>query len=205
VRHKRKDSIPMQSIVAFAVFSTRRMEEILRIAWADLDEAGSRVLVRDMKDPKEKSGNHIWCELPPEALQIVQAQPRSDDRIFPASVDAVGAAFTRACQFVGISDPDRPDELNLHFHDLRHDGISRLFEMGRNIPQVACVSGHRSWNSLKRYTHIRQTGDKYTGWPWLAALTSGRTAPYDPSAPEKPSIVSHGLALNRNRPHHVIV
>jgi integrase len=70
VRHKRKDSIPMQAIVAFGIFSTRRMEEILRITWADLDEAGSRVLVRDMKDPKEKSGNHLWCELPPEACGL---------------------------------------------------------------------------------------------------------------------------------------
>jgi integrase len=53
-----------------------------------------------------------------------------------------------------------------HFHDLRHDGISRLFEMGWTIPHVASVSGHRSWQSLKRYTHIRQNGDKYAGWDW---------------------------------------
>jgi integrase len=167
VRHKRRDSNPMQAIVAFAIFSTRRMEEITRVRWSDFDEEGNRILVRDMKDPAEKSGNHVWCELPPEALRIVKAQQRIDERIFPASVDAVGAAFTRACQLLGISDPEWPDERNLHFHDLRHEGISRLFEMGRNIPQVACVSGHRSWASLKRYTHIRQTGDKYAGWKWL--------------------------------------
>lgn len=53
---------------------------------------------------------------------------------------------------------------DLRFHDLRHEGISRRFEMGRNIPRVAAVSGHRSWISLKRYTHIRETGDKYAGW-----------------------------------------
>ena len=46
---------------------------------------------------------------------------------------------------------------------LRHDGISRLFELGWSIPHVAAVSGRRSWSSLKRYTHIRQRGDKYTG------------------------------------------
>ncbi|MGA6995231.1 MAG: hypothetical protein WBZ22_03140 [Pseudolabrys sp.] len=50
---------------------------------------------------------------------------------------------------------------DLRFHDLRHEGISRLFEIGRTIPQAAAVSGHRSWTSLKRYTRIRQTGDKY--------------------------------------------
>jgi len=36
--------------------------------------------------------------------------------------------------------------------------------MGWNIPQVSTVSGHRSWQSLKRYAHIRQRGDKYAGW-----------------------------------------
>ena len=66
------------------------------------------------------------------------------------------AAFTRACKVLGIED--------LHFHDLRHEGVSRLFELGKTIPQVACFSGHRSWQSLQRYAHIRESGDKYAEW-----------------------------------------
>jgi hypothetical protein len=42
----------------------------------------------------------------------------------------------------------------------------KAFEMGKTIPQAAAASGHRSWSSLKRYTHIRQTGDKYANWKW---------------------------------------
>ena len=38
VRIRRPDATPMQAIVAFAIFSTRRLEEITRIQWADLDE-----------------------------------------------------------------------------------------------------------------------------------------------------------------------
>lgn len=49
--------------------------------------------------------------------------------------------------------------------------MSRLFELGWSIPQVACVSGHRSWQSLKRYTHIRQRGDKYAKWAWRPEKT----------------------------------
>lgn len=56
---------------------------------------------------------------------------------------------------------------DLHFHDLRHEGISRLFEMAQTIPQVASVSGHRSWQSLKRYTHMEEVGDKWANWKWL--------------------------------------
>jgi len=159
IRSRRRNSIPMAAITLFALFSTRRQDEILRITWSDLDEEGSRVLVRDMKHPGQKIGNHMWCDLPAEALAILRAMPRTSPRIFPFNKDAVSAAFTRACALLGIED--------LHFHDLRHEGVSRLFEMGLNIPHVANVSGHRSWSSLKRYAHLRQAGDKYAGWAVL--------------------------------------
>jgi integrase len=172
IRARRPSSTPMQATIAFAIFSTRREDEITRIAWADLDEAHSRVMVRDMKHPGDKDGNDQWCDLTPEALKIVQAQPKTDACIFPYSTEAVCAAFTRACYTTGINTPGMPDKLRLHFHDLRHDGVSRLFEMGWNIPHAAGVSGHRSWQSLKRYTHIRQSGDKYAGWEWLNVVTA---------------------------------
>jgi integrase len=161
---KRSNSLPMQKIVAFALFSTRRQEEITRISWEDLDAPHSRVLVRDMKHPGDKAGNDTWCELPSEALSIAQSMPRKLPEIFPFSTDAISAAFTRACKMLEIED--------LHFHDLRHEGVSRLFEMGRTIPQTASVSGHRSWASLKRYSHIREAGDKYADWKWLSVVTA---------------------------------
>ena len=155
-------SSPMAMIVAFALFSTRRLEEITRIRWDDLDEAGSRVLVRDMKNPGEKAGNHVWCDLPDPAMRIIRAMPRTAETIFPYAADAISARFTRAMKVLGIED--------LHLHDMRHEGVSRLFEMGFTIPRAASVSGHRSWASLKRYTHLRQDGDKYAGWKWLDIL-----------------------------------
>jgi Phage integrase family len=160
IRENRPSSIPMQKIVAFALFSTRRQEEITLLRWDDLDD--DRILVRDMKHPGDKIGNNVFCELPPEALAIVKSMPRAKPEIFPYSTDAISAGFTRACKILGIED--------LRFHDLRHEGISRLFEMGRTIPQVAAVSGHRSWTSLKRYTHIRQSTDKYENWKWKACV-----------------------------------
>jgi len=95
VRARRPASIPMQKIVAFAIFSTRRQEEIVRIRWDDYE--GDRVLVRDMKHPGDKLGDHTWCELPPEASKIIDSMPKRDARIFPYSTGAISAAFTRAC------------------------------------------------------------------------------------------------------------
>lgn len=153
---RRPSSNPMHRVIPFALYSTRRLEEITRIRWADLES--DRVLVRDMKNPGEKMGNDIWCGLPPEAVEIANLMPKVAPEIFPFSTDAISAAFTRACKVLGIDD--------LHFHDLRHEGVSRLFELGWDIPHVATVSGHRSWSSLKRYTHIRQSGDKWAGDWW---------------------------------------
>lgn len=159
----------MHRIIPYAMFSTRRLGEIARITREDFDAEGKRQLVRDMKHPGEKAGNDQLVDVPDEAILFMGGALNFElsaetgipvsGRIFPYSEDAVGAAFTRACKFLEIED--------LHFHDLRHEGVSRLFEMGWSIPRVATVSGHRSWQSLQRYSHIRQVGDKWSGWKWL--------------------------------------
>lgn len=164
---KRSDALPMTRIIPFALFSTRRQEEICRVTWQDLDAEHLELLVRDMKNPGEKLGNDVRTTLTPEALAIIKTQPNTSERIWPYNSDSVSTSFTRACSFLGIED--------LHFHDLRHEGISRLFEMGWNIPHVAGVSGHRSWQSLKRYTHIKQSGDKYLGWACMEEILKSRS------------------------------
>jgi integrase len=161
VWYRRPTSCPMHRVVAFALFSTRRQEEITTIRRADYER--DRMLVRNMKHPGQKVGNDVWVDLPAPAPAVVDAMG-TGDRLFPYTTDAISAAFTRACHFLEIED--------LHFHDLRHEGISRLFEMGWTIPQVAQVSGHRSWTSLKRYTQMRKSGDKYEGWKWLPIVTA---------------------------------
>jgi integrase len=162
IQARRPTSINMLKMAGFALFSTRRQEEITRILWADLDEVGQRVLVRDMKNPGQKIGNDVWCHLPPEAWAILQTMPKVLPEIFPYSAESVSTSWTRACQILAIED--------LHFHDLRHDGVSRLFEMDWDIPRVASVSGHRDWNSMRRYTHLRGRGDAYENWKWFERI-----------------------------------
>ena len=124
-----------------------RLGEIIRIKWDDLNEADRTVIIRDRKHPREKVGNDQEVPLLGEAFEIVMRQPRTDGRIFPVTEGTVSTIFPRACRQLGIED--------LAFHDLRHEGVSRLFEMGYSIEQVALVSGHRDWKMLKRYTQIK--------------------------------------------------
>src|SRR5450830_1490738 len=95
---------------------------------------------------REKAGNDQEVPLLGEAFDIVKRQP-AGDLIFPVTEGTVSTIFPRACNALRIVD--------LKFHDLRHEGVSRLFEQGYSIEQVALVSGHRDWKMLARYTQIR--------------------------------------------------
>lgn len=135
-------------VVRFAVATAMRRGEIVRLRWADVDEGKRLVLVRDRKDPRQKAGNDQWVPLLGEAWTLVQAQPLPrGDLIWPLHEQTISKYFKEACDALSIPD--------LRFHDLRHDGISRLFEQGFDIPRVALVSGHKSWNNLKRYTQLK--------------------------------------------------
>lgn len=160
-RERNPESLPMVDLIVFSIFSGRRQGETCRILWKDV-EAG-RVLVREMKDPEKKATNHVYCDLTPEAQRIINAQPKVGDRVFPYNAPSVSTIFSRACAFLGIE--------GLTFHDMRHEAASRLFEMGWTIPHVAAVTGHKTWQSLQRYSHVRQTGDKYKDWKWLDFVT----------------------------------
>ncbi len=146
---------PMGRIICFAIATAMRQEEICRVTWADLSPRMRTLIVRDRKDPKEKKGNDQTIPLLSvsgyDAWALIQEQRLSGhgnrERIFPYNGKSVGTAFRRACVELGIED--------LHFHDFRHEGTSRLFEAGFEIPQVALVTGHKDWKMLKRYTHLR--------------------------------------------------
>lgn len=182
VRDARRQEIDMVRVVVFALFSTRRQEEITRIRWDALNDQEQSALITDMENPGQKYGNDVWCHMPDEAWRILQSMPRVADEVFPYNSRSISASFTRACHFLQIED--------LHFHDLRHDGVSRLFEKGWDIPRVASVSGHRDWNSMRRYTHLRGKGDPYEGWEMLEEVVTGPVI----EAPRKVKRLAAGLA-----------
>lgn len=147
--------IPMSRIIRFAIATAMRQEEICRVTWSDLNARTKMLLIRDRKDPREKKGNDQRIPLLAvsgyDAFDLVEEQrairANDDDRIFSYNHKSVSAAFTRACKELSIED--------LHFHDMRHEGTSRLFEAGFTIEQVALVTGHKDWKMLRRYTHLK--------------------------------------------------
>lgn len=147
--------IPLARIVKFAVATAMRQDEICRVLWDDFDERNATLTIRQRKHPRQKATNDQTIPLVADtgfdAVAIIKDQGERTGRtpgfIFPYDGRSVGTAFRRGCRDLGIQD--------LHFHDLRHEGISRLFEADWDIPQVAAVSGHRDWKMLQRYTHLK--------------------------------------------------
>ena len=68
-----------------------------------------------------------------------------DGPVFPITPNALRLVWQRMLKMICIQD--------LHFHDLRHEAISRFFELGLTVPEVASISGHRDMRMLFRYAH----------------------------------------------------
>jgi len=71
----------------------------------------------------------------------------TESPLFSYTARGLSGAFLKLCRKVKIED--------LHFHDLRHEATSRLFEKGLNPVEVATITGHKDTRMLMRYTHLR--------------------------------------------------
>lgn len=153
-------SYPMHLIMWFAIFSCRRESEITEMLLADYDEDNEVWKVRDLKNPNGSKGNHKEfnvlepCRKMIELLQVKSTRKRmlnrgyDKDLLIPLSPKTIGGEFRNACKILGIED--------LRFHDLRHEGCTRLAEEGFTIPQIQQVSLHDSWGSLERYVSVKK-------------------------------------------------
>lgn len=75
---------------------------------------------------------------------IFFGEPGKDGQRRPYNFNKVWLGIKRTA---GCSD--------FRFHDLRHEAVSRLVEAGFSDQEVSAISGHRSMQMLKRYTHLR--------------------------------------------------
>jgi integrase len=130
----------LASVIELAVETGMRRSELLAMRWADLDCEGRTVLLR-----QTKNGHPRTVPLSPRALAIICSTPRVGDTVFTVTANAVRLAWERLRRRAGVS--------GLRFHDLRHEAVSRFFEKGLNMPEVAAISGHRDPRMLMRYTH----------------------------------------------------
>ena len=81
-------------------------------------------------------------------------QPRTIAISFARAVSRARNSYEKECAEKGEK-PDPSFLVDLTFHDLRHEATSRLFEKGFDTMEVSTITGHKTLQMLKRYTHLR--------------------------------------------------
>ena len=81
-------------------------------------------------------------------------EPDSITQAFLRALARARKVYEKECE----EKKEKPDPaflVDLTFHDLRHEATSRFFEKGLNPMQVAAITGHKTLQMLKRYTHLK--------------------------------------------------
>ncbi|MNJ49473.1 Tyrosine recombinase XerD [compost metagenome] len=130
----------MPAIIEIAVETAMRRGELLTLRRENVK--AKHALLEDTKN-----GTRRLVPLSMRARTLLESLPaRIDGKVFSLAPHSVSQYFHKACNAVSVED--------LHFHDLRHEGTSRLFEKGLSIMEVASITGHKTMSMLKRYTHL---------------------------------------------------
>ena len=137
----------INQVVMFAIETGVRRGELAAARREYMDLARRIMHVPESKTDWITGEKGRAVPLSPRAIEIYQSLPVQyiDGTLFGMKAESISQGFERLCAEAGIKD--------LRFHDLRHEAISRWFEMGFRIEEVGAMSGHKDWRSLKRYTH----------------------------------------------------
>jgi integrase len=157
----------MLPLFKIALETAARQGELLALRWKHVNKNRKLAMLYDTKNGEDRA-----TPLSSAALAILDGLPRAleEERVFPLSqslvVQAWGHAIDRArrnYEQAELKVGTKPDDIanspmfrNLHFHDLRHEALSRLAERGDlSVLELASVSGHKTLQMLKRYTHLQ--------------------------------------------------
>lgn len=127
----------LSRLIVLALETAMRQSEIVALSWAEVDLQKSVIEKKDSKNGEART-------IPLTQKAKAALGDRGIGRLFPTFPRK---AWEGAIERAGLED--------FHFHDLRHEAVSRLFEREMNPLEVAAVSGHRTMQMLRRYTHLR--------------------------------------------------
>lgn len=134
----------LYSIVVVALETAMRQGEILKLQWEHIN---LKTRIAHLPDTKNGTKRDVPLSLRArDALVRMGALPKGP--VFRYTARGLKSSWRFMIKRLAIED--------LHFHDLRHEAISRLFELGTlDMMEVAAISGHKSLSMLKRYTHLK--------------------------------------------------
>lgn len=135
-------------VIRFALETAMRRGEILNLRVRDVDIERCTATIRESKNGHSRTIplSSLGVALLETTIAVMKDDAKvKNGRIFPITPIALRLAWDRLTKRAKIDD--------LNFHDLRHEAISRFFELGLSVPEVASISGHRDLRMLFRYAH----------------------------------------------------
>lgn len=145
----------LPTIIRLAIETAMRLGEIVSLKWDQIDIEHRLVSLSDTKN-----GSSRFVPLTSKAIEIISSLPKANERLFSINSRSATLTFIRVrnaarkqYELSGGTDPNFLKDI--HFHDLRHEAITRLFEKGFNVMEVGSISGHKTLQMLQRYTHLR--------------------------------------------------
>ena len=138
------------SIIKFAIQTGMRRGEIMGLTWDDIDLPNRKAYLH-----QTKNGEPRQVPLTRQAMAVLETLSRDEERVFPMSMTCLRSQFERIKEHAKPKwdgKGSNPFE-DLRFHDLRHEALSRLSDIGLNVIELSHISGHKTLGMLKRYTH----------------------------------------------------
>jgi integrase len=142
--------------IRLALHTAMRRGELLKLRWSNIDFSKSTATLHDTKN-----GDRRVVPLSSEAQLVLNRIPRRiDGQVFGVDPSTLSHSFLAAVRqawkaYASAGGTCAHFLVDMHFHDLRHEGVSRLFEKGLNVMEVASISGHKTLAMLQRYTHLK--------------------------------------------------
>ena len=133
----------LRNITILLIETSMRRGELSALNLKNIDLEQKLVHLLDTKN-----GENRTIPLSMKALSSITylIENAHTERLLNCKSDWITEKFINHCKRLGIED--------FRLHDLRHEGVSQLFEKGLNTMEVSAISGHKDLTMLKRYTHI---------------------------------------------------
>lgn len=134
----------LRPLVIFAIDTAARKNEIAAAKWFDVNSKGRSITVRNKSRNAESTRRTPLTERTEKELaQLRQNATPTVETIF--NLGDFKKAWKGATKAAGVE--------GLHFHDLRHTGITRWLEHGVSITDAMNASGHKDMKTFMRYVN----------------------------------------------------
>lgn len=143
-------------IARIALYTSMRKSEITSLTREQINLEKRTIFL-----PDTKNGSVRTVPLTSKAYSAIKEalshpiRPIDSDLVFPGEPSKDGQRKPYVINRVWVQALERAEISGLRFHDLRHEATSRFVEAGLSDQEVASITGHKSMQMLRRYTHLR--------------------------------------------------